>query len=782
MSWQAFSTGRRSFIPERLSYKLLVTICISLLVGFFVLIAVANSALAIRSYSLEMSEREAQLTTDNMVSEIEDKLDILHQYYLYSAMDEDIEWFLDNKLDYSDYDRYKQISAALGNESMFPNYLNSYVIVNNNNGRVISSRGIYDLKEMINREEIERLYEDNSSRVNKGNWIYIRGGTRTDSLSHGYRLTCDTDGINFLLNLPIGSYTSKGFIQVNLNMDEWKKWILDEINISGKHVVVLDENSNVIYSTNSSFCDSCKKSASIEGISQAHKENIGGKNYIVADCTSSIFGWRYFVAYDYDTILGATSKLLTEFLLAILVFALVFFLFFRYVLYHPVDRLIREVTDDGDPGVKGNELQYLAGQFKDLKTDRELLNRAVMQNKEKLRELFEIRIIRSSVSTADEWDEYIKVLDLDEYPHYAVAAIVLNLKDEENMEEDINEDAICLQLCENLPEHLKDVSWLPLIYDSCTLTCIFAAGSEEELMEKIASYYESLKKYVLENSGFAIQMGVSEAHTRWNHLGRAYHECIYALTMDTEEVDNGSHSDGKLADEDCRFYIKPAPSAGQEVNLKRYEKDICDALKSMDKGTCYRLLDEFTDNLKLVGDLTVASIYLTSLLDCVMIQAVDMQIDTSSFCPEGLHSLYRNIIDVGDVSRMRKNMKKLVIDPILKARMELLENNSYNMMAQIEQKLSDTKGNITLNECADELNVTPTYIWKIMKAERGKTFSEYQEEYKLEEAKKLLQTGKSVSEIAEILGYTNAQNFIRFFSKGTGLTPGKYRKLIYGSV
>ena len=35
----------------------------------------------------------------------------------------------------------------------------------------------------------------------------------------------------------------------------------------------------------------------------------------------------------------------------------------------------------------------------------------------------------------------------------------------------------------------------------------------------------------------------------------------------------------------------------------------------------------------------------------------------------------------------------------------------------------------------------------------------------------------SVADIATQLNYTNAQNFIRFFSKGTGVTPGKFRKL-----
>lgn len=163
MNFRAFKNGQ-------ISYKLFVSICISLVLGLFVLIAIANSVLVIRSNSLEMSEREAQLTTDQMVAEIEDKLDSLHQYYLYSAMDEDIEWFLGNKLDYSDYNRYKQIAAAMGNDSLFPNYINSYIIVNFGNGRVISSKGIYELSDMKNKDEIQKLYEYNSTRVNKGNW------------------------------------------------------------------------------------------------------------------------------------------------------------------------------------------------------------------------------------------------------------------------------------------------------------------------------------------------------------------------------------------------------------------------------------------------------------------------------------------------------------------------------------------------------------------------------------------------------------------------------------
>ncbi len=34
----------------------------------------------------------------------------------------------------------------------------------------------------------------------------------------------------------------------------------------------------------------------------------------------------------------------------------------------------------------------------------------------------------------------------------------------------------------------------------------------------------------------------------------------------------------------------------------------------------------------------------------------------------------------------------------------------------------------------------------------------------------------TVVQIAETLNYSNVQNFIRFFSKKVGMTPGKYRK------
>ena len=103
---------------------------------------------------------------------------------------------------------------------------------------------------------------------------------------------------------------------------------------------------------------------------------------------------------------------------------------------------------------------------------------------------------------------------------------------------------------------------------------------------------------------------------------------------------------------------------------------------------------------------------------------------------------------------------------------------NYDTLEEIEKLIAEKNGNLSLTECAEVLGVHPTYIWKVLKMERGKSFSDYIEEYKLEEAKRLLlESDLTVAEIAERLNYTNAQNFIRFFSKSTGVTPGKFRKL-----
>ena len=66
---------------------------------------------------------------------------------------------------------------------------------------------------------------------------------------------------------------------------------------------------------------------------------------------------------------------------------------------------------------------------------------------------------------------------------------------------------------------------------------------------------------------------------------------------------------------------------------------------------------------------------------------------------------------------------------------------------------------------------------KVLKKEKGVTFTDMVSEEKLKVAKYMLLTSDlSVAEISEKLQYNNVQNFIRFFKNHEEITPSAFRK------
>lgn len=82
---------------------------------------------------------------------------------------------------------------------------------------------------------------------------------------------------------------------------------------------------------------------------------------------------------------------------------------------------------------------------------------------------------------------------------------------------------------------------------------------------------------------------------------------------------------------------------------------------------------------------------------------------------------------------------------------------------------------LSLVQCADLVGMSPSYISRLFKKEMGVNFLEFVVECKLEEAKRLLlETDRSVSEIAATVGYSE-RNLTRVFQRTLQMTPGLYR-------
>jgi AraC-like DNA-binding protein len=85
--------------------------------------------------------------------------------------------------------------------------------------------------------------------------------------------------------------------------------------------------------------------------------------------------------------------------------------------------------------------------------------------------------------------------------------------------------------------------------------------------------------------------------------------------------------------------------------------------------------------------------------------------------------------------------------------------------------------NIALVEIAAVANMTPTSFCRMFKLKSKKNFVDYLNEIRISNAcKLLLETDKSMSEIAYSCGYKTASNFNKLFKKCKGITPSEFKK------
>lgn len=102
----------------------------------------------------------------------------------------------------------------------------------------------------------------------------------------------------------------------------------------------------------------------------------------------------------------------------------------------------------------------------------------------------------------------------------------------------------------------------------------------------------------------------------------------------------------------------------------------------------------------------------------------------------------------------------------------------YTIIDKINEYIKDHYNeNIGRNEIAAEFFFAPEYLSKMYKKQTGKSLKDYISEYRIEQAKRLLdQETMRVSDVAAMVGFENFTYFSSMFKKYTGVSPNQYRK------
>ncbi len=128
-------------------------------------------------------------------------------------------------------------------------------------------------------------------------------------------------------------------------------------------------------------------------------------------------------------------------------------------------------------------------------------------------------------------------------------------------------------------------------------------------------------------------------------------------------------------------------------------------------------------------------------------------------------------------SKQEVNRYMFAIAESMIKKMEALKVGSHNqtilkVLGYIAENYAEDFG---LNELADMVKVTPSYLSQLFKEEVGTSFIKYLTKFRINKAKELLLQGEKVANVSHAVGYSNYRYFCEIFKRYEGKTPSEYK-------
>ena len=108
---------------------------------------------------------------------------------------------------------------------------------------------------------------------------------------------------------------------------------------------------------------------------------------------------------------------------------------------------------------------------------------------------------------------------------------------------------------------------------------------------------------------------------------------------------------------------------------------------------------------------------------------------------------------------------------------ENIREGREERIVDIMNYLKNHYKDVTLDELADNFNLSKPYLSKYIKENAGITFQEAVKQARMKKARAMLkESNKTVESIAASVGYENVGHFNRLFKKSYGMTPVQFRR------
>lgn len=323
---------------------------------------------------------------------------------------------------------------------------------------------------------------------------------------------------------------------------------------------------------------------------------------------------------------------------------------------------------------------------------------------------------------------------------------LISVKDKENREE--------LMFVKNtlFEEHDKDLS--TFILNDTTLLILHKSEKLLEIKSKIEDLKNKLHRIKREYDTLSFTYKIGDIVDRLSKIYLSYRSCFEQDTIKTQSELN--------------------------LNTQEYELINLDHLRNKIAAHDFTgIIDNIEDLVPIQEEGFKSLIYRSYYVNYILNQIVEVLEEQNCIVPDILaKENWENIILQFPTLQKFYHFLIKVFENVKRKHVSISENDSIhlkNAKEIVDKEFMNS--NLNLRDVADRIYISLGYLSSLFNNQMDISFSDYLNNRRINEAKKLLLlSNHKIQEIAKLTGYTNATYFSLIFKKIVGISPREYRE------
>lgn len=300
----------------------------------------------------------------------------------------------------------------------------------------------------------------------------------------------------------------------------------------------------------------------------------------------------------------------------------------------------------------------------------------------------------------------------------------------------------------------------------------------QELM-RVAS---EAQNFLQKNYKIPLTVSISRVHHSIAGISQAYSEAL-----DTLEYKLVVGSKGIISYEDMAMHVPKEPGAGYEYSLQ-VEQQLINNVKVGDFDKAKQTLDEIINNnvYNQVIALPLAKCLMFDLVSTMM-KAVNEIGDIQHSLMEANPNWMEELTQCRTIQTMHQQILvilKQVCDHAYQVRQKNIQNTRQGTLRLLIEHICEyiqshyEDNDLNISMIGDHFEMKAAYLSKLFKEQTGEGLLDYINKVRIARAKLALkQPDSQIVVVAEAVGYSHVNTFIRTFKKYEGITPGKFKEM-----